>query len=321
VNATQITGTLAYTQIGSINAATITIGQLADSQIASVSGAKLTIGTVDSTKFVGFSIDVGGGANLPGRIRVLNNGTTVAQMGILTEVGTSNYGGWFQLFGAGGTSYANAHIFSDASGNLSIRDASISINGQITTSTSTFDSSYGSLALINAQSPDSTSFISRGLVFYYNGGKIGSLVRSPGGGWLALECAVGGAYILIDGNQGIRSDAGYLVGSNRVINSAGQFTGGVSTSASISTSSSITGGSLSAGGGSIGGGSLNVGSGNISCGTLSISGSGGQAVICPSSMISAQGFGIYGVANGVGMDVNVGGTTLHFRGGLFTGIN
>jgi hypothetical protein len=255
VTAGQITGSIAYTQIGSVNAATITIGQLNDSQISGMSGAKLTIGTVDSTKFNGFSIDIGGGTNLPARMRVLQSGTVVAQLGLLSEVGIAAYGGWFQLFGAGGTAYSNAPIYTDAGGNLFIRSAnmsgstlsgasmsnpSINVSGQIYTSPSTFDATYSTLAWINEQSPDKTSFISRGLVFYYNNSKIGSIVRSPGGGYLELECAVGGAYVLINGSNGVRSDLGYSVGSTRVINSSGQFTGGVSTGSSISTSSSIT---------------------------------------------------------------------------------
>ncbi len=228
VNASAISGTIQSGQIGSINAATITIGQLVDSQISGMSGAKLLVGSVGSDKFNGFSIDVGGLSNMPGRIRVFNGGGTVtAQLGYLGEVGTAAYGGWFQLFGAGGTSYANAPIYTDAGGNLFIRNPSLSnaslsggtisnpsfsINGQIYTSPTNFDATYGSLAMTNEQSPDKTSFISRGLVFYYNNSKIGSVVRSPSGGWVELEFPTPG-YVLISGSNGgtVRADGGFGV--------------------------------------------------------------------------------------------------------------
>jgi len=214
ISAGQITGTLAYTQIGTINAATITIGQLQDSQIAGMNGAKLSIGSVASDKFNGYSIDVGGLGNMPGRIRVFSNtGAVVAQMGYLGEVGAGAYGGWFQVFGAGGTAYSNANIYTDTSGNLFVKNANIDIlNGSfhLYTSQQTFDPSTSLMALRSDASPDSCSFIARGLVFYYGGSKIGSLVRSPGGAWLELECSNSGGYVLISGQTGtVRADGGF----------------------------------------------------------------------------------------------------------------
>ena len=49
VNASSITGSISYSQIGSINAATITIGSIQNSQINSVSASKLTAGTIDAS--------------------------------------------------------------------------------------------------------------------------------------------------------------------------------------------------------------------------------------------------------------------------------
>jgi hypothetical protein len=43
---------------------------------------------------------------------------------------------------------------------------------------------------------------------------LGSLVRSPSGIYLELECGSGSDYVLISGNNGIRADRGYRVGSN-----------------------------------------------------------------------------------------------------------
>ena len=313
IAATQITGTIQGTQIGSINAATITIGQLVDSQIAGMSGAKLSVGSVASDKFNGFSIDVGGAGNMPGRIRVFDGtAAVVGQMGVLTEVGLSAYGGWFKVLGAGGTSYSTAKVYTDTSGNLFLKDADLNIGGGVlTTSPATFDATYSVLAWKATNSPDSASFFSRGLVLYYNGTKIGSVVRSPGGGWMEIECpAAGGAYVLISGNTGVRSDQGYSVGGSKVINSSGQFTGtltgGVSTSSSItcgslSATSLSTGGTVNASGGHTGGpftgssvntsGSCTAGSYSVGATTV-INTSGqfvGNGVVC-SSGISGSGF-------------------------------
>jgi hypothetical protein len=284
INASSITGSLNYTQIGSINAATITIGQLQDSQIAGINGAKVSVGSITSDKFNGYSIDVGGAANMPGRIRVFNgSGAMVGEIGYMGEAGYGAYGGWFSVFGAGGTYYGNAPIYTDTAGNLYIRNTnltgntitnsnvtgstidststingssvtnpSLNVSGQIYTSPQTFDATYSTLAFVNQSGADQTNFISRGLVIYYNGQKVGSLVRSPNGAYMAAEFTVGGAYVLIDGANGVRSDAGYLVGSTRVINSAGQFTGTLTGTAAgpVSTNSSIyTGSTVQAAGG------------------------------------------------------------------------
>ena len=232
INATQITGTIAYTQIGSVNAATITIGQLNDSQISGMSGAKLSIGTVDSTKFTGFSIDVGAGTNLPARIRVLNGGATVAQMGYLGEVGSGNYGGWFQIFAAGGSGYSSAPVFTDGSGNLTINNArfTISASGYTVVATpTTFDASYGSLAIQVTGGSDMASLVSRGIVIYENGSIIGALVRDPSNS-TSTELTLsgpGGITILGDGHSGTFRAASFQVGGSPGAN--GSFVAGTHT--------------------------------------------------------------------------------------------
>jgi hypothetical protein len=231
VNASSISGTITATQIGSVSASTITIGQLVDSQIAGMSGAKLLVGSVGSDKFNGYSIDVGGLNNMPGRIRVFDGGgTVVAAVGNLDIAGGSNYGGWFKKFGAGASSYATAPIYTDDAGNLFIRnptmsnaslpgasltDPNLNISNQIKTSPQTFDATYNSLALQNSTGGDVASFISRGLVIYANNTtKVGALVRDPSGAFCSLEFPTGG-YVLITSASGgfVRSDGGYKVGS------------------------------------------------------------------------------------------------------------
>jgi hypothetical protein len=305
ITAGQITGTLAYNQIGSINATTITIGQLVDSQIAGMSGAKLSVGSVNSDKFNGYSIDVGGAGNKPGRIRVFNDSAaTVAQIGVLSEVGLNDYGGWFKVLGAGGAGYSSAKVYTDASGNLFIRDADLNIgNGVLTTSPATFDASYSVLAWKATNSPDSASFFSRGIVLYYNGSKIGALVRGPVSGVAELEFGAGTSnYVLIRGTDGVRSDQGFSVGGAKVINSSGQFTGQVTgTFTGTVTGSVNTGGTVNATGGHTGGpftgssvntpGSCTAGSYNV--GGTSVINSSGQFVgpgVVTTSGIGAAGF-------------------------------
>jgi hypothetical protein len=181
------------------------------------------VGTVTTDKLSTVSIDVGGGGSKPGTIRVYDGSSTlIGGIGILTG---GVYGGWFKVFGAGGTGYADAKVYTNTAGSLFIRDADVSIssaNGTITTSPSTFDSTYTSIALKITQGSDVVSLVSRGVVFYY-GAKIGSLVRNAGG-VLELECGSGGNYVLINGTGGVRSDQGYSVGGTKIISSAGAIT-------------------------------------------------------------------------------------------------
>ena len=278
IQANQITGYIQGTQIQAINATTITIGLIADGQIGSISGAKLIVGTVASDKLDTYAVNVGGGtANKPGRINVYDGSNAlIGQVGTLDA--SANYGGWFKVFGAGGTGYADAKVKTDAGGNLSITNATFGITGgsaTLTTSPATFDVTYSSgVSLQIADATDKACLVSRGLVLYYNGSKVGSFVRSPSGGYASLEIAAG-AYVLIDGSVGVRSDSGYAVGGTRVINSSGQFTGtvtGTVTGTINSTAQITTTASVSAAGGYTGGAFT------------------GQGVNCPSYGIGGAGF-------------------------------
>jgi hypothetical protein len=217
VNASAISGSITSTQIGSINAATITIGLVGDSQISGINGSKLTVGTVNSDKLNATSISVGGAGSKPGFLAVVDaGGSTVAQLGALS---TGQYGGWFKLLGAGGSSYTTAKMYTDSSGNLFLRDADLSIaNGSYTifTSTSTFDATYASLAVkISGASGDLASMISRGFLVYNSGFLLGGLVRDPGvtnSLQLVMYNSSHVLDIIIDGQTGsVRADGGFSV--------------------------------------------------------------------------------------------------------------
>jgi hypothetical protein len=222
INASQISGTIQSNQINTITAGQVT-GTFQGSQIANINATTINSGT----------LSVGGTAQASG-VNVYNGTTLIGQIGSLSSVG-GTFGGWFQVFGAGGGSYSNAPIYTDSAGNLHIRNAdmtganlanatltgatmnnsALNINGQILTGPQQFDATYGSLAIQNKQEPDTASFVSRGLVLYYNDAVIGSFVRNPGGGYASLELLGNGGYILaIGGSAGyIRSDGGYRVTS------------------------------------------------------------------------------------------------------------
>jgi hypothetical protein len=259
VNASVIQGQIVASQIGTINAATITIGQIVDGQIANINGSKLTVGTVTSDKLSATSIDVGYGGNKPGVINVYDGtSTVVSRVGLLSS---GNYGGWFKVFGAGGTGYSDAPLYTDTSGNLYINNATLDVENTATstrlrTGPTTFDSTYGSIALIaeKTDGTDKAQLITRGIVIYYQGTKVGALVRDPtdaNSGSLELDGASGAATCLLTGSNGLIQGKAFgitgagLTGQSVTVTqqdgSKMTFTGGIVTSTSGPTFSPITG--------------------------------------------------------------------------------
>jgi len=198
IAAGQVTGTFQGSQIANINAATITIGLIGANQIGSVNAASLNVGGVNAQTITVYDA---GGANVIGRIGVLTGGL---------------YGSWSKVWGAGGSDYTTANAYTDSGGNLFLKNANFTVTGggsTLSTSPATFDQTYSSLMLQNSDGIGSTSFVSRGLIFYASGSKIGSLVKSPSGSYLELEFSIGGGYTLINGSIAVRSDAGYRCAS------------------------------------------------------------------------------------------------------------
>ena len=288
VNAGQITGAFNYTQIGSINAATITIGLIQDNQVGNISGAKLTVGTVDSDKLNATAINVGGGGSKPGVINIYDGSVQlVAQVGALNGGG---YGGWFKLFGAGGTGYNDSKVKTDPGGNLSIMDAALTITNpntgtQLATGPQVFDSTYSSITLTVSGGSDKAQIVSRGFVLTYGGTRIASIARSPSGGFAVLELQGGGGYANIDGSSGVvRGDGGFQVAGTVVINNQAIFQG-----AAVST-----GGYCRADGGfRVGGVNCIDSGGTFRNGGIDMTGSGinihSQGMICGAIQIGLQG--------------------------------
>jgi hypothetical protein len=228
ITAGQITGVINGGQINSIVASTITVGTLADSQIGTVSGGKIIAGTVTSDKLSSVSIDVGGGSSgKPGVFNVYDaSNNIVGRVGTLTG---SFYGGWFKVFGAGGTSYTDAVVKTDTGGNLSITNAAITITHsasatQIATSPTTFYTatvgSYSSIALNVSGGSDKASLVSRGLVVTSTtapgNNQVGALVRDPTYTDAGVLTLLGGGNINIalTGHDGIVQASGFKCGGN-----------------------------------------------------------------------------------------------------------
>lgn len=202
ITADKITTSISHTQIGTINAATITVGFIGDGQISSINGGKITAQSIDSSKINADNITVGGSASQatnPAKINVVDsNRQLCAQVGYLT---TTQNGGWFKFFGAGGDNYNNAKIKTSetVSGfppkstySLDLLDANLSItntnvtpaigNTSVYTSPTTFEATYSSIALNVSGSNQNngsskTMLVTRGLVFQNNLNTRGSFNR------------------------------------------------------------------------------------------------------------------------------------------------
>ena len=203
VNASAITGTIAYNQIGSINAATITVNQIGDSQISGISGGKINAG----------AINVGGGGGMPGMLQVYNgSGAVIAQLGSLS---TGGYGGWFQIFGAGGSGYSTAKLYTDTGGNAYVNNVNFTVTAggtTITMSPVTVDPTYSSGAVQVINGSDKTYVVSRGIILYSGSTVIGSLDRANGGAW--AELVVGSIFLNSGGTNLCRADGGFGVAGN-----------------------------------------------------------------------------------------------------------
>lgn len=206
VNAGSISGTISANQINSINADTITIGTVKDGNIASVSASKLLVGAATAQT-----------------VSVLDSGGQ--PIGYIGNLGSVS-GGWFKVGGFGGTSYSTAAIYTDTSGYLYIRQSAT--NGStITFSPTTFDT-YNSLMMDVKSGSDEAQYVSRGVVIFSSGTKVGALARNQNN---AAACdlelpGVGGNYILISSQYGtVRADKGFVVGGQTVINPSSQFVG------------------------------------------------------------------------------------------------
>ena len=125
-----VAGKIAANAVSAVEIAAnaITTGKILAGNVVA---ASIATNAVSSDKLDAISINVGGGGSKPGKFSVFNSfGSQVGFIGV--ESGFE--GGWFKTFRVGGTSASNAKLIADASGNLSIVDAtfSLTLNSVIT---------------------------------------------------------------------------------------------------------------------------------------------------------------------------------------------
>ena len=96
----------------------------------------MTTAKLDTTE-----ISVGGGGSKPGKFGVYN--ASGSQIGFI-GVESGNEGAWFKTLSVGGTSYGNGKIKADSSGNVTISDATftLNLNGITTSINNVFSGSY-----------------------------------------------------------------------------------------------------------------------------------------------------------------------------------
>lgn len=216
INANQIATAIQGSQIAAIKASTITIGLIGSGQIGSVDAGTITVGKINSDQLNSTEIMVGGGGSKPGKLTVRDgSNSTIAELGTLTG---GSFGGWFKVFGAGGTGYSTAKVYTDTSGNLYVKDAYFSVaasGSTINASPATFDSTYSSLAVEVVTGSDKAKLISRGLAVWNGSNYVVTANRSP----TTANCGevvvykAGTIMITLDGVTGrARADGGFQCG-------------------------------------------------------------------------------------------------------------
>ena len=90
-----------------------------------VTAGTIAANAVTTAKLDATEISVGGGGSKPGKFGVYN--ASGSQIGFI-GVESGNEGAWFKTLSVGGTSYANGKIKADSSGNVTINDATLTLN-------------------------------------------------------------------------------------------------------------------------------------------------------------------------------------------------
>ena len=311
IDATTITiGTMDGSHVNNINGGTINIGTVGDAQIGNgISGGKLNVGSINSDKLNSTEISVGGGGGKPGKFGVYNgSGVLIGSIGNLDG---ANYGGWFKVFGAGGTGYADAKVYTDTSGNMFIRNVDLTITsaqGTIVASPSTYDQSYTTQCIRITKDTDKAEFISRGLVCYSGSSQVASCNRSPhvaNAGEVTVSLS-GTNNVILDGRDGtVWANGGFKAGPSKLNGQSGTmsapggasatFTNGICT-AMASGSAGTTGTMYAATGAYV----------SFSGGICTAIGAATRTGLTMQVNVAKPGSGYY---------------ELYFNGGLLTGVN
>jgi hypothetical protein len=90
-----------------------------------IGATQIAANAVTTAKLDASEISVGGGGSKPGKFGVYN--ASGSQIGFI-GVESGNEGGWFKTLSVGGTSYSGGKLKADSSGNVTINDATLTLN-------------------------------------------------------------------------------------------------------------------------------------------------------------------------------------------------
>ena len=105
-----------------------------------VTATTILAGAVTTAKLDTTEISVGGGGSKPGKFGVYN--ASGSQIGFI-GVESGNEGAWFRTLSIGGTSYGTGRIRADSSGNVTINDATLTLNLNSTVAEITNGAAFG----------------------------------------------------------------------------------------------------------------------------------------------------------------------------------
>ena len=105
-----------------------------------VTATTILAGSVTTAKLDATEISVGGGGSKPGKFGVYN--ASGSQIGFI-GVESGNEGAWFKTLSVGGTSYGTGKIRADSSGNVTINDATLTLNLNNTVAEITNGAAFG----------------------------------------------------------------------------------------------------------------------------------------------------------------------------------
>ena len=194
----------------------------------SITTGKVAANAISSDKLDATVINVGGGGSKPGKFAVFN--AAGSQIGFIGVEG-GNEGGWFRTLSIGGTSYSTGKLKADASGNVTIDGATLTLfaNGI----TSVIDNSNSGGYVSGFRSTDASGYLARmgvssgggGIPFVstLRGSIRGEMTSDSSGAYLTLTNSVGTQTIELDGNQGranltsVNASSSYSVASSQVV--------------------------------------------------------------------------------------------------------
>lgn len=220
---------------------TLSIG----SASGTLNGAKLTASSVSTVSLDATEISVGGGGSKPGKFGVYN--ASGSQIGFI-GVESGKEGGWFKTLSVGGTSYADGKLKADGSGNVTINDATLTLNLNGVVATIANDLAFG---VYNGLRVYSTTSGQESPVMITPGGiTIGNTLSTGTKFYLNAAYGSNATMSLYDSNaaERIRATAGTSGGTMRVYGSSTSFAVYDSTTITLLSGGYVDAGGYRAGG-------------------------------------------------------------------------